>query len=139
MLYLVFKSIHLILVISWMAGLFYLPRLFVYLAEDSAKKNHDVFFMQIKRLLYFITPIGIIGIFFGALMIAWNPFLLNSLWLKIKIGLVFVLFSFNLYIFSEFRRVRLGVIKSTLFYRIFNESVVIILIPIIFLSVFKWQ
>jgi uncharacterized membrane protein len=50
-----------------------------------------------------------------------------------------VLFSFNLYIFSEFRRVRLGVIKSTIFYRIFNESVVIILIPIIFLSVFKWQ
>ena len=72
-------------------------------------------------------------------MIAWNPLLLNSLWLKIKIGLVFVLFSFNLYIFSEFRRVRLGVIKSTLFYRIFNESVVIILIPIILLSVFKWQ
>mgnify|MGYP001955007561 CR=1 FL=1 len=48
-------------------------------------------------------------------------------------GLFLLLFSFNLYIFSEFRRVRLGVIKSTLFYRIFNESVVIILIPIIFL------
>lgn len=137
--YLIFKSLHIILIISWMAGLFYIPRLFVYAAEDTKRKYTAVYVEQQKRLLLFTTPLGLLGIIFGALMFAQALQLLETFWFKTKIMLVAFLVLYNCFLFYEHQRQKDLKIRSILHYKLINEVVVLILIPIIFLSVFKWQ
>ncbi|MBL6693798.1 MAG: CopD family protein [Proteobacteria bacterium] len=137
--YLFFKSLHLILIISWMAGLFYIPRLFVYVAQDNARKRTSIYIEQQKRLLYFTSPLGLLGIIFGALMLAQSVALLDTFWFKTKLVLVGFLVLYNIFLFIEhFRQTQLK-IRTVLQYKFINEVVVLILIPIVFLSVFKWQ
>ena len=137
--YLVFKSLHIILIISWMAGLFYIPRLFVYVAEDSTRKNTSAYIEQQKRLLYFTSPLGLLGIVFGALMLAQSVTLLETFWFKAKLALVGLLVLYNIFLFLEHAKQKQLKIRTVLQYKIINEVVVLILIPIVFLSVFKWQ
>ena len=137
--YLVFKSLHIILIISWMAGLFYIPRLFVYVAEDNARKNTSAYIEQQKRLLYFTAPLGLLGIVFGALMLAQSVTLLETFWFKAKLALVGLLVLYNIFLFLEHAKQKQLKIRTVLQYKIINEVVVLILIPIVFLSVFKWQ
>jgi len=137
--YLIFKSLHIILIISWMAGLFYIPRLFVYAAEDTKRKYTSVYVEQQKRLLFFTTPLGLLGIIFGALMFAQALQLIETFWFKTKIMLVAFLVLYNGFLFYEHQRQKDLKIRSILHYKLINEVVVLILIPIIFLSVFKWQ
>ena len=91
--YLLFKSLHLIAVISWMAGLLYLPRIFVYHVENFQKKETTEIFETMERKLYFyiMRPAMIISWLFGIILIYINGFdVLFSLWIQIKLFLVII-------------------------------------------------
>ena len=92
--YLLFKSLHLIAVISWMAGLLYLPRIFVYHAEKNNEKNtSETFKIMEKRLMFFImTPAMLLSWFFGIVLILISEIsITSSLWVQVKLFLVVLL------------------------------------------------
>jgi len=139
-LYLLFKSLHLISIISWMAGLLYLPRIFVYHsdAEDSSQKT--VFKIMERRLYnYIMTPAMLLSWLFGVLLIhSLGITVFSELWMQIKTILVVILtiyhFSLGKYL-NDFALDNNQ--KSSKFFRIFNEIPTIILILVIFVVVFK--
>ena len=94
--YLLFKSLHLIAVVSWMAGLLYLPRIFVYHVENKAKKEAtDIFEVMEKRLFFYIMrPAMVLTWVFGLVLIYLNGIeIFSQLWFQIKIVLVIFLKS----------------------------------------------
>ncbi len=139
--YLLFKSIHLIVVISWMVGLLYLPRIFVYHAENIKNVNSsNIFKIMERRLFYYImTPAMILSWIFGLLLVHTLGFsVFNELWMQIKIILVILLTIYHLYLgtcvirfFNDENN------NSPKFYRIINEIPTILLIIIVFIVVFK--
>ena len=101
--YLTFKALHLIAVISWMAGLLYLPRIFVYHADTKENKGQSETFKLMERRLYFyiMNPAMILSWVFGLLLIYAQGILsLGFLWMKIKIGLVIILTGYHFYLFG---------------------------------------
>ena len=140
-LYLLFKSLHLISVISWMAGLLYLPRIFVYHVENFEKKQTtEIFEIMEKRLFIFIMrPAMLLSLIFGIiliLIIGLDTF--SSLWLQAKLILVVLLSIYNEYLGKRMRLLKLGKNdKSARFYRIINEIPTILLIFIVFIVIFK--
>ena len=139
--YLLFKSLHLIAVISWMAGLLYLPRIFVYHAETvNNKDKYDTFLVMERRLLiYIMNPSMILSWIFGLLLIhSIGIKSIGELWMIIKIILVLALTFYHFYLsnchksFAENRNSH-----SSKFYRFINEVPTILLIFIIFIVVFK--
>jgi|TARA_B110000211_G_scaffold234277_1_gene303278 putative membrane protein len=139
--YLLLKSLHLIAAISWMAGLLYLPRIFVYHAEQLDNKNQEEVFKVMERKLfnYIMMPAMIFTWLFGLGLIHTLGFsIFLELWMQIKIGAILIL---TLYHFYLGKCVRLFAsnqnIKSSKFYRIINEAPTILLIIIIFVVVFK--
>ena len=98
--YLLFKSLHLITVISWMAGLLYLPRIFVYHSENINETISTVFKIMERKLFYYImTPAMILSWFFGLLLISKIGFdQLTSLWLQLKLILVVLLTIYHFYL-----------------------------------------
>ena len=95
--YLLFKSLHLIAVISWMAGLLYLPRIFVYHVENLKKLNTSSIFetMEKKLFFYIMMPAMILAWVFGLILISILGFdILSTLWIKLKLLFVFLLISF---------------------------------------------
>ena len=139
--YLLFKSLHLIAVISWMAGLLYLPRIFVYHVENLKDKNTSVIFKTMERKLYFyiMTPAMILTWFFGLILISSLGFeVLSTLWIKLKLFLVVLLTLYHFYLFILFKDFKLDQnTKSSKFFRIINEVPTILLILIVFIVVFK--
>ena len=139
--YLLFKSLHLISVISWMAGLLYLPRIFVYHVENFEKKETTKIFETMERKLYnyIMRPAMILSWLFGVILIYLNGLeSLASLWLQIKLVLVFILTIYHEYLGKCLRNLKDGSDnKSSKFYRIINEIPTILLIIIIFVVVFK--
>ena len=139
--YLLFKSLHLIAVISWMAGLLYLPRIFVYHAENSQDANiSNIFKTMEKRLYYYIMmPAMILSWVLGLLIISILGFdVINELWMQIKLILVIVLTIYHFYLgncISSFINNQNN--NSSKFYRIINEVPTILLIIIVFIVVFK--
>jgi len=139
--YLLFKSLHLIAVISWMAGLLYLPRIFVYHVENLKDKNTSLIFKTMERKLYFyiMTPAMILTWIFGLILISSLGFeVLSTTWIKLKLLLVILLTSYHFYlskILSDFKMDRNT--KSSKFFRIINEVPTILLILIVFIVVFK--
>ena len=139
--YLLFKSLHLIAVISWMAGLLYLPRIFVYHAETvNNKDKYDTFLVMERRLLiYIMNPSMILSWIFGLLLIhsiGINSF--GELWMIIKIILVLALTFYHFYLFSCLKSFSENTNShSSKFYRFINEVPTILLIFIIFIVVFK--
>ena len=139
--YLLFKSLHLISVISWMAGLLYLPRLFVYHAET--KKNVEIkktFQLMEKRLfLYIMNPAMILSWVFGILLlhtIGVENF--TYLWLQLKLILVILLTVYHFFLFHCLKGFFQNNGKySPKFYRVINEIPTLLLIGIIFVVVFK--
>ena len=98
--YLLFKSLHLIAVISWMAGLLYLPRIFVYHAENNSEANISEFFKTMERKLYFyiMTPAMTLSWLFGLLLIHSIGFQqLGQTWMLLKLLFVIILTSYHLY------------------------------------------
>jgi len=138
--YLLFKSLHLIAVISWMAGLLYLPRIFVYHAEAYDKSQKMVFKVMEKRLYnYIMMPAMLLSWFFGILLIHNLGFsVFSELWMQIKIISVTILtyyhFSLGKYL-NDFAIDNNH--KSSKFFRIYNEIPTLILIIVIFVVIFK--
>ena len=139
--YLLLKSLHLIAVISWMAGLLYLPRIFVYHAENLKDKNTSSIFKTMERKLYFyiMTPTMILTWFFGLILISSLGFeALSAIWIKLKLLLVILLTLYHFYLsklLSDFKLDRNT--KSPIFFRVINEVPTILLILIVFIVVFK--
>ncbi len=139
--YLLFKSLHLISVISWMAGLLYLPRIFVYHAETvNNKEKIETFKLMEKRLfIYIMSPAMILSWLFGILLI--HSIGLESfgyLWLQLKLTMVLLLTVYHFFLFYCLKNLSQNNCKySSKFYRIINEVPTILLIGIIFVVVFK--
>ena len=139
--YLLFKSIHLIAVISWMAGLLYLPRIFVYHAENIENINSsNIFKTMEKKLFYYImTPAMILYWIFGLMLIFTLGFsVFNELWIQLKLIFVILLTIYHFYLgkcVSNFAINQNN--SSSKFYRIINEIPTILLIIIVFIVVFK--
>ena len=139
--YLLFKSLHLISVISWMAGLLYLPRIFVYHVENFEKKETTKVFETMERKLYnyIMRPAMILSWLFGIILVYLNGLeSLVSLWLQIKLVLVFILTIYHEYLGKCLRNLKDGSNnKSSKFYRIINEIPTILLILTVFVVIFK--
>ncbi len=139
-LYLLFKSLHLIAVISWMAGLLYLPRIFVYHSEADDVSQKTVFkTMERKLYNYIMMPAMIVSWLFGILLIHSLGFsVFAELWMQIKIALVIILtyyhFTLAKYI-NDFAADNNQ--KTSKFFRIYNEIPTLILIVVIFVVIFK--
>jgi putative membrane protein len=139
--YLLFKSLHLIAVVSWMAGLLYLPRIFVYHVENKEKKEAtDIFEVMEKKLFYYIMrPAMIFTWIFGLVLIYLNGIeIFSQLWMQIKIILVILLSAYNNYLGKCLASLKNNSnTKSSKFFRIINEVPTIMLILIVFIVIFK--
>ena len=139
--YLLFKSLHLIAVVSWMAGLLYLPRIFVYHVENKEKKEAtDIFEVMEKRLFFYIMcPAMIFTWIFGLILIYLNGIeIFSQLWMQIKLVLVILLSAYNDYLGRCLVSLKNNSnSKSSKFFRIINEIPTVMLIFIVFLAIFK--
>ena len=139
--YLLFKSLHLIAVISWMAGLLYLPRIFVYHTENLEDNNTSSIFkiMEKKLYLYIMLPAMVLSWIFGMILISNIGFeTLSTLWIKIKLILVILLTLYHFYLGKLLEDFRLNKnTKSSKFFRIINEVPTLLLILIVFIVIFK--
>ncbi len=139
------KALHIIFMVTWFAGLFYLPRLFVYHAMTTDPISNERFKVMERKLYYGITtPGGIITVFFGLWLLFaywWQPLLAaqsGSLWLHVKLTLVTILIGYHIYcgkILLDFKHDRNH--HSHVFYRWFNEFPVLILIGVVILAYVK--
>ena len=142
--YLLFKSIHLIAVISWMAGLLYLPRIFVYHSEAvKNNKSEDLMstfkIMERRLFIYIMNPAMMVSWIFGGLLIHTIGIdNLGSLWIQLKLLFVIILTIYHFFLFQCLRKFAENINShSSKFYRIINEIPTILLISIIFIVVFK--
>ena len=139
--YLLFKSLHLIAVISWMAGLLYLPRIFVYHVENINDQNSSNIFKTMERKLYFyiMTPAMFLSWFFGFVLFFIIGFdVLLTTWIQFKLIFVILLTFYHFYLgqcLTNFAFNQNN--KTSKFFRIINEMPTIILIIIVFTVVFK--
>ena len=138
--YLLFKSLHLISVISWMAGLLYLPRIFVYHSEAEHDSQKKIFIVMERKLYnYIMMPAMLLSWLFGLLLIHSLGFsIFNELWMQVKMLAVvlltyyhFTLGKFLVDFASDNNK------KTSKFFRIYNEIPTIILIVVIFVVIFK--
>tara|TARA_B110000967_G_scaffold175381_1_gene188100 strand:+ start:163 stop:597 length:435 start_codon:yes stop_codon:yes gene_type:complete len=139
--YLLLKSLHLIAVISWMAGLLYLPRIFVYHVENLKEKNISLVFKKMERKLYFyiMMPAMILTWIFGLILISSLGFeVLSTAWIKLKLFLVILLTFYHFYLSKLLADFKMDQnTKSSKFFRIINEVPTLLLIFIVFIVVFK--
>jgi putative membrane protein len=139
--YLYVKALHIIFVVTWFAGLFYIPRLFIYQteAEDKLEPAKSIlqnqFKLMSKRLWYIITwPSAILASTFGIWLIYLNPVWLEQPWMLVKLAFVFALYFYHGFCQNIYNKLQKDIIKySTFKLRIFNEISTIILFAIVFL------
>lgn len=132
------KSFHIVFMVTWFAGLFYLPRLFVYHAQTNDPTSLDRFRVMERRLFGIMTIGGALTIVFGVLLIVRNPSLLGLGWLQLKLGLVVLLMAYHaycLYLIRQFRENKNQ--HSDRWYRWFNEAPALFLIAIVVLAVVR--
>lgn len=137
---LVYKALHIFFMVAWFAGIFYLPRLFVYHAINQEPPCSAMLKVMERRLLFFVTPFALLTLVFGLLMIfeygrEWFKY---NLWLHYKLVLVIILYIYHGYCFkllADFKHDRNT--RSDRFYRIFNEFPVLLLLAIIMLAILK--
>ncbi len=139
-LYLLFKSLHLIAVISWMAGLLYLPRIFVYHSDATHESQKHIFkTMERKLYNYIMMPAMLLSWLFGLLLIHSLGFtIFSELWMQIKSASVVILTYYHFLLgryLNEFAADRIS--RSSKFFRIINEIPTIILVVVIFVVIFK--
>ena len=139
--YLLFKSLHLISVISWMAGLLYLPRIFVYHAQNNSEPIiSEVFKVMEKKLFFYImTPAMILSWLFGLLLIHEIGFeQLGQTWMVLKLVFVILLTIYHFYLGTILNQFKLNLNQhSHKFFRYINEIPTILLILTIFVVIFK--
>lgn len=135
-----FKALHLISLVAWFAGLFYLPRLFVYHVDALDEVSNKRFKTMERRLYYAIMwPAAIATTVFGMTLFTYNmPYYMKAGWMHSKLLLVFLLWVFHFtcgHFVKQFASDKNK--KSTKFYRIFNELPTVLLISIVMLAVVK--
>ena len=143
--YLYVKALHIIFVVTWFAGLFYIPRLFIYQteAEDKSEPAKSIlqtqFKLMSKRLWYIITwPSAILASVFGIWLIYLNPVWLEQSWMLVKLAFVFALYFYHGFCQHMYHKLQKDIIKySTFKLRIFNEISTIILFAVVFLVTVK--
>ena len=139
--YLLFKSLHLIAVISWMAGLLYLPRIFVYHVENKEKKDAtEIFEVMEKRLFFYIMrPAMIFTWIFGLILIYLNGIeIFSQIWMQLKFILIILLSIFHEYLGRCLYSLKNNTnTKSSKYFRIINEIPTILLILVVFIVIFK--
>lgn len=151
MLYLVLKALHIIFVVTWFAGLFYIVRLFIYAQEAKENKERlslettnaliQQFAIMQKRLWYGITwPSAVITMILGPALASYFWPLTSHRWLLIKLGFVALLAIYHLYCHIIFRQIQNGRCHlNSLFLRVWNEVATLLLFAIVFLVVVKDQ
>ena len=139
--YLLFKSLHLIAVISWMAGLLYLPRIFVYHVENINDQNSTNIFKTMEKKLYFyiMMPAMILSWIFGLILISIVGFdVLSATWIQLKLIFVVLLTFYHFYLGHFLSKLKSNQnTKTSSFFRIINEVPTILLILIVFIVIFK--
>jgi|TARA_B110001450_G_C17230319_1_gene323246 putative membrane protein len=139
--YLLFKSLHLIAVVSWMAGLLYLPRIFVYHVENKEKKDAtEIFEVMEKRLFFYIMrPAMIFTWIFGLILIYLNGIeIFSQIWMQLKFILVILLSIFHEYLGQCIYSLKNNTnTKSSKYFRVINEVPTILLILVVFIVIFK--
>ena len=139
------KSLHLIFVITWFAGLFYIVRLFVYHIEANSKPSpeKEILIKQYKlmsyRLWYIITwPSAVLATVFAASLLLIMPQWLQQPWMHVKLGFVFLLFLYHYKCHSIFKQLQKDEVNYTTgFMRLWNEGATIILFAAVFLEILK--
>ena len=136
--YLWFKGVHIIFMVTWFAGLFYLPRLFIYHAGTADAPGHERFVVM-ERRLFAITTIGAVLTFvFGILLLIANPAVLHTGWFVAKLAGVAALVIYQVRCLGWMRRLRDGYRSAdTTWLRWFNEIPVLFLFAIVLLAVIK--
>lgn len=143
--YLYIKSLHLIFVITWFAGLFYIPRLFIYHieAQEKPQPDKDILGKQLKimtrRLWYIITwPSAVLATIFAIWLLILNPAWLSDAWMHVKLVFVLLLFIYHGKTHQIFKQQQQGIFKwSSNQMRIFNEGATLILFSVVFLVILK--
>lgn len=139
------KSLHLIFVITWFAGLFYIVRLFVYQIEASYKPSPekeilgDQFKIMAKRLWYIITwPSMILATGFAIWLMVLRPFYISDAWMQVKLGFVVLLIAYHIKCHMYYLELQRDEVKhSSNYMRLFNEGATIILFAVVFLVILK--
>lgn len=134
------KALHLFFMVAWMAGIFYLPRLFVYHAQSDNQAVKDQFKIMERRLWWFVTPFAFLTLLLGVCLIyvygaVWFK---DAHWLHVKLVLVIALYIYHFYLYHLVKQFSRDVnLHSSRFYRILNEAPVLVLLAIICLAVVK--
>ncbi|MDA8390776.1 MAG: CopD family protein [Gammaproteobacteria bacterium] len=129
------EAFHIIFVVTWFAGLFYLPRLFVYHSQTTDPAGHERFVTMERRLYRFTTPSAALAVGFGLWL--WWGYGFDGAWLHVKILLAGLLIVYYVYLGHLVRELAQGRRRSTRFYRIINEIPVLLLLAIVILAVVK--
>lgn len=139
------KALHLIFVITWFAGLFYIPRLFIYHIEASERPSpeREILTRQLqlmtKRLWYIITwPSAVLAVFFAIWLLILSPGFLQQPWMHVKLAFVALLIAYHLKCHVFFKQLQRNEVKYTSnFMRIWNEGATLILFAIVFLVILR--
>lgn len=134
------KALHLFFMVAWMAGLFYLPRIFVYHAATEDQAVRDQFKVMERRLWFFVTPFALLTLIFGlALIYQYGlEWFTMSAWLHAKMTLVALVYGYHFYLYKlmkDFAQDKNT--HSSKFYRFLNEAPVLVLLAIFVLAVVK--
>ena len=138
-LYLTLKALHLIAVIAWFAGLFYLPRLFVY-HSIYAKKPGNIEMLRVmeyKLYYYIMHPALAVTLGLGLWLVALNPAWMQQGWIHAKLTLVALLFAYHISLAHYLKAFKRGTPRNERFFRIYNEVPTLLLLGIVLLAVLK--
>ncbi|MDT0582368.1 MULTISPECIES: protoporphyrinogen oxidase HemJ [Alteromonadaceae] len=134
------KAFHVFFMIAWMAGIFYLPRLFVYHAESTNQETKDQFKIMERRLWFFVTPFALLTLILGVIImyLYGSAWLKVSAWLHAKLAIVALFYAYHMYLY---RLVKVFAADknthSPRFYRFLNEVPVLALLAIVILAILK--
>jgi putative membrane protein len=134
------KAFHVFFMVAWMAGIFYLPRLFVYHAESKHQETKDQFKIMERRLWFFVTPFALLTLILGILIMYQYgaDWVISSVWLQAKLLLVALFYVYHFYLYHLLKVFAADKnTKSSRFYRMINELPVLALLVIIILATLK--
>ncbi len=132
------KAFHVIFMVTWFAGLFYLPRLFVYHADCHDQTGHERFVVMERKLLAIMTLGALLTAIFGIWLIAGWHWPLTEYWLQVKLVLVAGLIAYHLQCARLVRQFRAGTNRhSGIYYRWFNEIPAVLLVAIVLLAILR--
>ena len=132
------KALHLVFVVTWFAGLFYLPRLFIYHAQAADRPSQERFVVMERRLFVIMSIGAVLAAIFGLTMLVLAPGYLQHGWLHLKLVLVLGLIAFHLACGHLMRQLRAGTMRrSGRWLRIFNEVPALLLVAVVILAVVK--